>query len=214
MSGNFINRNDIMHRHGFTLIELVAVLGGLVVVMGISMGLLFAMLDFQQRHDEQSMQLRSTNMFFTQFRNDARIASGQPVLSLDATAVSSFLIEWPVETGKIRYRLAPGEFPEKQLVIREVWDAEKITGTETYSLPDHAVIWLTEGKNADAGLIALNLWEHRPHTNPPETAQLDPFTRILNGSPENPNVAACWRTVIVRTPEISTTTTETAEQGE
>ena len=208
MSGIFINRNVVTGRHGFTLIELIAVLAGLIVVMGISMGLLFAMFDFQQRYGEQSTQLRSANMFFTQFRNDARIASGKPVLSPD----SSFLIEWPTGTGKIRYRVISGEFPEKRHVVREVWDAEKITGTETYQLPDYAVLWPVEGKNDHTGLIALNLWEHRSRTAPPDIARLDPFTRTLSGSQENPNDAAYWRTIIVRSTQMSTP--DTVEQGQ
>ncbi len=198
-----INRNKIACRRAFTLVELIAVLAGLVIIMGVSMGLLFAMLDFQQRYDEQSEQLRSVNMFFAQFRDDARDASAEPVLVSDA----SFLIEWPTEAGKIRYKIVPGEFPEQQNVVREVWNGEKITGTETYKLPDYAVLWPVEGKDDNAGLIALNLWEHRPHTEAPDTSQLDPFARTRIDSPENPNDFGYWHTIIVRTPQ-------TAEQGQ
>jgi prepilin-type N-terminal cleavage/methylation domain-containing protein len=185
------------HRNGFTLIELVTVLGILSVVMGISVMLLFSMFDFQLKYSEQQQQLSGTNQFVSQFRDDAH-RNGQPeILRHDSN-----LLQWQNGENKITYTLEDGEFSEKKLVRRDVWQNQQRTATELYALPDDVVIWFDEGKENNAGLTAMNLWTPPPETKIPEKNQLDPFTRTIKQQPNQqlePELASHWRIIIVRT---------------
>ena len=183
-------------RYGFTLVELLVVMAILSVVMGVSVTLMFMMFDFQQRYTEQSGQIQSTNRFIEQFRADARLHYAPLIASDDET-----ILQWNAGNNKITYAPVPGEFPEKRDVVRRVWQGDKLTGTEIYHLPDDATLRFVLGQDANAGLLALSLWEQPPHGNaiPPE--KLDPLTRtVVDLSPESPdpNFAGNWRTIIVR----------------
>jgi len=184
-------------RLAFTLVELLVVLAILSTVMGISVTLMFTMLDFQQRFAEQSEQLRSTNRFVEQFRSDARLRYAP---SLDPDADTS--LQWDGEgQSKITYTLVQGKFPEKRDLVRRVWQGDRLAGTETYHLPDYAVVRFVMGTGDHAGQIALSLWEQPPGSNIYTSDELDPFTRTLeNAQPDSPNPgdAIPWRTVIAR----------------
>lgn len=180
----------------FTLVELLVVMAVMTVVMGISVTLIFAMFDFQQRQTEQSAQIDSTNRFVTQFRSDARWNDVPVIAPNDET-----LLQWGDQTGKITYSLKPGSFPEKSDVVRRVWRNGEIVNTETYHLPDHAALRFTVGTGENADRIAMSLWEQPPYTTVIDPEELDPFTRTLTGPQAaefDPNTDGNWRTVIVR----------------
>ena len=176
----------------FTLVELLIVMAILSTVMGISMTLMFEMFDFQQRYAEQSSQIQSTNRFIEQFRADARLHY-TPSIEPNAETI----LQWSGGDDKITYSLVQGKFPEKRDLIRNVWQRDKLTATEVFHLTDHAVLRFVAGQDADAGLLALSLWEQPPHTTVISPEELDPFTRTMK-LPENSNVAINWRTAIVR----------------
>ena len=185
---------------GFTLVELLVVLAILSTVMGISVTLMFTMFDFQQRYAEQSEQLRSTNRFIEQFRNDARLYH---FASIEPDRVTIEQYTYGNMPSKITYSLVDGKFPEKRDIIRRVWQNDTLTGTETYHLPDYAQLQFVEGTGDHAGQIALSLWEQPPGSNIYTPDELNPFTRTLsNPQPDSPNPgdAIHWRTVIVRIP--------------
>jgi type II secretory pathway pseudopilin PulG len=183
-------------KQGFTLVELIVVMAGVSTVMGVSVVLLFMMFDFQQRYAEQSTQIKRTNRFIEQFREDAR-GQNTPLVNPG----DDVLLQWSGGGRKITYSLVPGEFPEKKSVMRQVWRDEEIESKETYLLPDHTVLGFDIGKDENTGLIALSLWEQRPHTPAPEPAQLDPFSRALPESLRreiDPKFAGNWHTAIAR----------------
>ena len=185
-------------RMAFTLVELLVVMAILSTLMGISVTLMFSMFDFQQRYAEQSEQLRSTNRFVEQFRVDARLnhfASIEP----DGITIQQFT--YGNMPSKITYSLVPGKFPEKRDIVRRVTQGDKLTGTETYHLPDYAAVQFVMGQDANADLLALSLWEQPHGANVFTAEELDPFTRtLLNPQPDSPNPgdAIHWRNVIVR----------------
>ena len=183
---------------GFTLVELLVVLAILTTVMGISVTLMFTMFDFQQRYAEQSEQLHSTNRFIEQFRSDARLYH---FASIEPDRVTIEQYTYGNMPSKITYSLVQGKFPEKRDIVRRVWQGDKLTGTETYHLPDYAELRFVEGTDDHAGQIALSLWEQPPDVNVFTPDELDPFTRTLrDAQPDSPNPgdAVHWRTVIVR----------------
>ena len=191
-------KRNIKRHMAFTLVELLVVLAILSTVMGISVTLMFSMFDFQQRYAEQSEQLRSTNRFVEQFRSDARLHY-TALIEPDGETI----LQWDDDEGqsKITYSLVPGKFPEKRDIIRRATQGDKLIGTEVYHLPDYAVVQFVTGQDANAGLLALSLWEQPPGSNIYMSDELDPFTRTLhNSNPDSPNPgdAMYWRTVIVR----------------
>ena len=191
-----------MKHLAFTLVELLVVMAILTVVMGTSVTLMFTMFDFQQRYAEQSEQLRSTNRFVEQFRQDARLRYTPQLAPNDET-----ILQWDGETSKITYSLVPGEFPEKRDIVRHVRQGDELIATETYHLPDFAELRFVMGQDANAGLLALSILEQPPLGNviPPE--KLDPFSRtLLDPQPDSldPNAAVHWRSVIVRFASAST----------
>ena len=183
-------------RMAFTLVELLVVMAILSTVMGISVTLMFSMFDFQQRYAEQSEQIRSTNRFVEQFRSDAQLCYTLQLEPNDET-----LLQWADGDNIITYSLVPGKFPEKREIVRRVMQGDKLIGTEVYHLPDYAAVQFVMGQDANAGLLALSLWEQPPGSNVFTAEELDPFTRtLLNPQPDSPNPgdAIHWRSVIVR----------------
>ena len=196
-----------MKHHAFTLVELLVVMAILSVVMGISVTLMFMMFDFQQRHTEQSAQTQSTNRFIEQFREDARLRYVPLLAPNDET-----ILQWGNGDNKITYSLVPGKFPEKQDIIRRVWQGDTLTATEIYHLPDHAALRFVSGQDTNAGLLALSLVEQPPLGNVIALETLDPFTRTpVDPQPNSPdpNTTGHWRTVIVRVDQSHETAQET-----
>ena len=189
-------KRNTQRRKAFTLVELLVVMAILSTVMGMSVTLMFSMFDFQQRYAEQSEQIRSTNRFVDQFRTDARLRYTLQLEPDDET-----LLQWDDGDRIITYSLTPGKFPEKRDIVRRVMQGDKLIGTEVYHLPDYAAVQCVMGQDANAGLLALSLWEQPPGANVFTSEELDPFTRSLrNPQPDSPNPvdAMYWRTVIVR----------------
>ena len=189
-------KRNIQLRKAFTLVELLVVMAILSTIMGISVTLMFSMFDFQQRYAEQSEQLRSTNCFVDQFRQDARLR-----YTLQLEPDNETLLQWADGDRVITYSLVDGKFPEKRDIVRRVTQGDKLTGTETYHLPDYAAVQFVMGQDANAGMLVLSIWEQPPGSNVFTSEELDPFTRSLrNPQPDSPNPgdAIHWRSVIVR----------------
>jgi len=157
--------------NAFTLIELVTVLGILSIVMGISTMMLFSMLDFHLRYDEQLKQQSGANRLVSQFRDDVH-SNGQPEILQDGEV----LLQWQNGENKIVYTLENGEFPEQKFLRRDVLQNQKRIATERYALPDNTSIWFTEGKDQNSGLVAMNLWISTSESAPDKT-KFAPFTQ-------------------------------------
>jgi prepilin-type N-terminal cleavage/methylation domain-containing protein len=192
--------NRAKHHKGFTLIELVTVLAILSVVMGLSVMILFSMLDFHLKYDEQLKQWSATNRLAAQFRDDVHRNGHPEILRQDAK-----LLQWQNGENKITYTLEDGEFPEQKLVRRDVWRNQERIATEHYALLDNTAIWFDEGKEKNAGLTAMNLWTQPPGSKMPDPNRLDSFTRTISQSEEQPSdrqtdptFADNWRIILVR----------------
>ena len=195
-----------MKRHGFTLIELVAVMATVSVVMGITAVLLVQLFDYQRNLAEYSERMHAINRLVAEFRNDVR-TYGKPEILTDGDT----LLRWTTETKTIEYMAQPGEFPDQWSVVRTVQNEGTNNRSETYHLPDRTTVRFAEGTGNDAGLIALSLWtapqgtavlNHAvPNLTEPNLSELNPFDRTLSQTLEqqiDPKYAGNLRTIIVR----------------
>lgn len=192
----------------FTLIELVAVMACMVIVGSIAMVFLFQAFDFQQRNEEHVLTRDGASRLLADFRKDVH-RYGKPGISQTVPGTPEkdrLLLQWNDGDTLVVYLWEDGEFPGRRRICREVRRDGEITIFEGYILPDNAVLWCVEGRDAHAGLVALSLWV--PPVGLPDSAltaddveKIDPLTRTF---PENltreidPVYAANWRTAVVR----------------
>ena len=179
-------------KKGFTLIELLAVMVAMFTVMGISVALLIQTFDFRRNYDEYSDGVRAVDRFVADFRNDVHVC-GKPEIPGGDT-----LLRWNSATETVDYVTESDLFPDRQTIVRTVRkDGKKIRG-EVYRLPRRMTLWFTDGKNADAGLVALSLWTTPPGTEPPQPDETNPFDRTLSTQRTVSRYAGNWRTIIAR----------------
>jgi prepilin-type N-terminal cleavage/methylation domain-containing protein len=180
---------------GYTLIELITVMAVLSVIMGVTAVMLVQLFDFQQNTGEHADKIRAADRFVAIFRSDVH-TYGKP----DIFSEGNVLLRWTTETEIIEYTAQPGEFPDQLNIVRTV-QKEEGKHNETYRLPDRTMLRFTEGKDADAGLIALSLWTAPQGTGTLNHAELNPFDRTIPKTLENqinPKFAGNWRTIVVR----------------
>ena len=184
-----------MKRPGYTLIELITVMAVMSAVVGISGVLLVQLFEFQQHTGEHADTVRSVDRFVAIFREDVH-TYGKP----DILSEGNVLLRWTTETETIEYTAQPGEHPNQLNIVRTV-QKEEGNRNETYRLPDRTTLRFCEGKDADAGLVALSLWTSPQGTDVPNLDELNPFDRTLPKTLEDqidPKYAGNWRTIIVR----------------
>ncbi len=183
-------------KRGYTLVELIAVMGCLSVIFGIAMMLFFNAFDFQLRYEEQSLQVRSTDRLVEQFQDDTR-SFGKPV----CMPTENVLLRWTAGDRTIEYVLTPGAFPEKKNVVRYVKQGETTVQTETFALPDDSHVAFVQGQGEFADFLAMSLWTDVPNQPQVRLDALDPFRRTVPESLEkrlDPRFAGNWRTVLVQ----------------
>ena len=184
-----------MKRPGYTLVELITVMAVLSVIMGVTAVMLVQLFEFQQNTGEHADKVRSADRFVVIFRSDVH-TYGKP----DILSEGNVLLRWTTETETIEYTAQPGEFPDQLNIVRTVQNEEG-NRNETYRLPDRTTLRFAEGKDADAGLIALSLWSTPQGTKMPNLDELNPFDRTMPKTLEdqiNPKYAGNWRTIVVR----------------
>jgi len=179
-------------RKAFTLPELLAVMAALSVVMGISVVLLTQAFDFQRANDRYSEGIRTVDRFVADFRNDVHTYGKPEILTDGAT-----LLRWNTGAETVEYIAEPGAFPDQQTVIRML-QKEGRQSRETYHFLDQTTLWFVEGKDTDAGLVALSLWITPAGTDTPNPNDLNPFDRTMPKSNVDPKYAGNWRTIIAR----------------
>ena len=180
-----------MRKSGFTLTELLAVMATLFAVMGISVVLLIQVFDFQQKNDNYSDGIRTADRLVVDFRSDVH-TYGKPEIPTNA------LLRWKTETMTLEYGVEPGKFPDQQIVVRTL-QKEGQKHSETYRLPDKTTVWCMDGKDGDAGLVALSLWTTLPGTEMSPLDTLNPFDRTMQEKSQiDPKYAGNWRTIIAR----------------
>ena len=190
-----------MKRHGFTLVELTTVMATTAIVMGITVVLLVQLFDFQQNNNEYAERTRTVDRLAADFREDVR-TYGKPEIPSDGNT----LIRWTTEAVTIDYTTQAGEFPGQLNVIRTMYKDGQKDRYETYRLPDRTALCFADGKNDDAGLVALSLWTvpqgtTMPNLDEPNLGELNPFDRTLPKSLEqrmSPKYAGHWHTIIAR----------------
>lgn len=183
---------------GFTLVELIAVMGCLSIIMGVAVAMLFQMFDMQVRCEERSIETRSVNRFVDVFRKDVH-ELGKPEIVAESPEKERTLLRWKSDAGTVEYEWKAGEFPGRQFVRRTEKTGETIRQTEDYRLPDHSVLRFVEGNDRYAGLIALSLWRQTPGDGIPPADETNPFERtVLNAPSEQDETAyvGIWRTVL------------------
>lgn len=192
----------------FTLIELVAVMAGMVIVGSIAMVFLFQVFDFQQCNEEHALTRDGASRLLADFRKDVHRYGKPEVFQTvpENPEKDRPLLQWNDGRTLVVYLWEDGEFSDRRRIRREVRREGEITVLEGYILPDNAVLWCVEGRDAHAGLLALNLWVSPaglPNSalTAADAEKIDPFIRTL---PENlsreipPAFATNWRTAVVR----------------
>ena len=182
-------------KQGFTLVELITVIAVLAVVMGISVIMIAQLFDFQRNYNEYSEQQRDANRFAAAFREDVHTYCKPEIVSEGDT-----LLRWTTETETVEYTKQPGSFPDQCSVVRTVRKEDQ-ERREIFQLPDRTTLSFTEGKENDAGLVALSLWTTLPGTETPKLDELNPFDRTVPKSLEqhiDPKYAGNWRTIVAR----------------
>ena len=185
-----------MKKRGFTLVELIAVIAVLAVVLGFTVVMFAQLFDFQQNNSEYSDGVRVADRLVADFRNDVRTYGKPEILS-----EGDVLLRWTTETETIEYASEAGEFPGQLNVVRTVRQEGRQNHNETYRLPERSAVRFVDGKDNDAGLVALSLWITPKGTETPNLDELNPFDRTIPQSLEqriDPKYAGNWRTIIVR----------------
>jgi len=185
-----------MKKKGFTLIELIAVMAAVAVVMGVAVTLLVQLFDFQKNFYEHSNLSRHGDNLANAFRNDVH-TYGKPEILADGNT----LLRWKTETEVIDYTRVPGSFPDQLNVVRTVQKDGQQNRYETYRLPDRTTLWCADGKDINAGFVALSLWTAPQGMEKPKIDELNPFDRTIPKSLEqqiDPKYAGNWRTIIAR----------------
>lgn len=180
-----------MKKTGFTLTELLAVMVVMFVVMGISVILLIQTFDFQRTNDQYSDGIRTVDRLVADFRDDVHTYGKPEILTGGDT-----LLRFHTGMETVDYVSQPGMFPDQQIIVRTVRKEGRESG-ETYRLPDRTTLWFADGKDNDAGLIALSLWTAPPGTKTPKPDDMNPFDRTSSNSQVDPRYAGNWRTIIV-----------------
>ena len=192
-----------MKRPGFTLTELVAVIAVVALIMGTAVVLLAQLFDFQRSNNAYAERSRTVNHLAAAFRDDVR-TYGKPEIRTEGNT----LLRWTTETETIEYTTEPGDFPDQQNIVRTVrrekiqprGEKYKSKHYETYRL-DQTALRFVEGKDDDAGLVALSLWVTPQGAEPPNLDALNPFDRTVskNLAPLiDPKFASHWRTIVAR----------------
>lgn len=179
---------------GFTLVELITVLGVLSVVTGIAVTLMFQMFDLQIRSEENSERTRSTNRLVAAFRQDIQ-TYGKPEIKTGSISSGEKPLRWTLEGKTLEYEFLNGKHPGQRLVRRTEKTEKEIHRLENYALQDGAVLCFFEGKDKHAGLVALSLWLQTPGTEPLKPDAINPFERSTTNGTE---YAGSWRTVLAR----------------
>jgi len=185
-----------MEKHGFTLVELIAVMAVMAVVLGFTVVMFAQLFDFKQHSDEYSIGVRTVDRLIADFRNDVRTYGKPEILS-----EGDILLRWTTETKIIEYASESGEFPNQKNILRTVRQEGQQNRQETYRLPDRTTWHFVYGKDNNAGFVALSLWTTPQGTETPNLDELDPFDRTIPESLEqrvDPKYAGNWRTIIVR----------------
>lgn len=183
---------------GFTLVELIAVIGCLSVIMGVAVVLLFQMFDMQRRNEERSVEIRSTNRFVVVFREDVH-RLGKPEIKANSIDQEKVLLSWQSDDSIVQYELQDGDFPGQKFVRRIEKTDEKVRKIDDYRLPDQSVLRFYDGKDDHADLVALSLWRQTPGMNVPKADEMNPFNRTLPAVSLDETVhVGIWRTVLAR----------------
>jgi len=178
-----------MKKPGFTLIELLAIMVAMFTIMGVSVALLVQAFGFQRTTSQYSDGIRAVDRFVADFRNDVHVY-GKPEIPADGDT----LLRWNTGTETVDYVTQPGLFPDRQTIVR-IMHKDALRSVETYRLPNRMTLWFENGKDANAGLVALSLWTTPQSGETPRPSDLNPFTRTLPGDSKN---TGNWRTIIAR----------------
>ena len=190
-----------MKKQGFTLVELIAVIGVMAIILGFTVVMFTQLFDFQQNNEEYTEGVRAADRLVAEFRSDVR-TYGKPEIPSDGKV----LLRWKTESETIDYMAEPGEFPDQLNVIRTVRKEGQQILYEVYRLPERSVLHFVDGTDSDdtgkdAGLVALSLWITPKGIEAPKPDGLNPFDRTLPPSLEkqvDPKYAGNWRTIVVR----------------
>jgi len=179
-------------KKGFSLLELLVVMAAMFTIMGVSGALLVQAFGFQRSSGQYSDGMRAVDRFVADFRRDIHVY-GQPEIPPD----SDTLLRWNTGTETVVYTTQPGLFPDQQTIVRTVRKDDR-RSVETYRLPDRMALWFENGKDADAGLVALSLWTTPQGGEAPNPDSLNPFDRTMPQFLGSLKGIGNWRTIIAR----------------
>ncbi len=196
--------NRIYRRRGFTLVELIAVLGSVVIVISSASVLLIMAFDFSAKNREYDIYHRSQLRFFTDFRQDVNI-HGRPeiLVNTDKETEGNIIMRWKLKDGELVYQYLVTEIPGT-IIQRLETKKEKISRMENYALADHVQIDIYEGTEKNEHLLALSFWQSSRYSEKVKKEELNPFTGKISpvlADQIDPRVLANWRTAIVYAPK-------------
>lgn len=158
-------------RRGFTLIELVAVLGVSTVLFGVATGLLIMLMQADRGWREQVRGHATVARLADQFRRDVHAARRlKPLPAAPGNAGPG----WQLETAPgrvVEYRASPGRLIRVQLADG------KTVRQEDFSLPGEARFGV-QPADATAGLVGLQVATSRKPADPAARGPLE-FTAAL-----------------------------------
>ena len=199
------------NRQGFTLIEMVFVIGAEIAVVALGVGVLFLVTEARIKEQQNDRARLVASRMAVQFRKDVRAAT-ETDYEFDVLSLTQ------PDGKEVRYFLDMNSYPEKSSLHRERYENGRCIDRDTFELPDHSSAWFETGEGKHAGFIALNIWtiptdRYGVHlVLLPEKERLNSFTREYSEDDGairiDSRYAANWRTIISKYTDMKTDETE------
>lgn len=137
-------------RRGFSLIEMVAAIGGIVILAGLSVTLIHSLLRVERLERASLVQQTALAHLSRQFRQDVRSAQTVEPSGDDAGPLRGIVLKSPTHET-IEYQAKDGS------IVRTWRRSEKVERTESFKLSSEGTAQLSVSGKSDQAVVSLEI---------------------------------------------------------